>query len=350
MRVMGLREFFFGPPVAAFQPTSLASPWSDNGSLARIVASDVLGVTNPGQRVTTRAGAMAIPAVQRGRNLLVGVIAGLPLRALDQAGPLATQPRWLTRTDSVLSPQHRMAWTVDDLLFSGWSLWAVQRGYGDEILSAARVPIDRWRFDNDGQVLIDDRPVDDSSVVLIPGLSEGILAHGGETLAIAKRLETSAESRARSPIPAVELHNTDDSMPLTNDEASALVQSYVKARSNPDGAVLYTPSQIQMIAHGAGGEADMMIQARNSSAIDVARLMGIPASLIDASNVNSTLTYETSLGRNSEFIQHCLSLYTGAIESRLSMDDVVPRGQRVRFDMTGLSQPGPISTGVPTDD
>jgi hypothetical protein len=75
----------------------------------------------------TRGMAMAVPAVAKARHLLLrrratspGVVPG-PTKDPEQ-------PLWMQRTDGDLSPFHRMLWTVDDLLFYGWSLWAAKRG------------------------------------------------------------------------------------------------------------------------------------------------------------------------------------------------------------------------------
>ena len=79
-------------------------------------------------------------------------------------------------------------------------------------------------------------------------------------------------------------------------------------------------------------------------------MLGLPAAMIDASNVNSTLTYETMQGRNLEFRDYSLALYTGAIAARLSMDDVTPARTRIGFDSSELIAPAPTPTGPTTED
>ena len=91
-------------------------------------------------RILTRAQAMTVPAVARGRHLTAGTIAGLPLVVLTGADPLPDQPGWAHATDGQTgtltaaqahrlgiapqSPWSRLLWTVDDLVFYPHSLWA----------------------------------------------------------------------------------------------------------------------------------------------------------------------------------------------------------------------------------
>lgn len=363
MRVGALSDWFgFGAradvmgrlsaPESARRRVSIRTPWADPhaGNLPQVAAAEILGVIAQGTSLT-RDAAMRVPAVARARHLLVSTIAGMPLVALDRTGPLADQPLWLQRTSGQLSPQLRLAWTVDDLIFHGVSLWAVQRGSdsdGARILDAWRVPIEDWRLDDDLRILVLEQEVDPATVVLITGLHEGVLSFGRDTIGTASELERTVAQRVSVPLPLVELHQiTDDE--LDDEEIDELTDTYIAARKDPQGAVMYTPSSIQTIVHAGTTDGTAAIQARNASAIDVARLMGVPGSMIDASNVNSSLTYETTTGRGAEFRAYALATYTLAIEARLSLDDCVPRGTRVRLD-DGTSATPPPTTGPPVED
>ena len=59
---------------------------------------------------------MRIPAIARGRNLIVSSIAQMRLAAMRDATAVTT-PTWMLASPGGQSPQHRMAWTVDDLIF-----------------------------------------------------------------------------------------------------------------------------------------------------------------------------------------------------------------------------------------
>ncbi|MFW5473694.1 phage portal protein [Knoellia sp. CPCC 206450] len=331
-------------PSTALTPSTsrVKSPWS-TGHLERIVWADILGTE---ALPVTRAEAMGVPAIARARHILVSTISECPLVTLDNEAPGSPTP-WLQHTSTTTSPQHRMAWTVDDLIFYGWSLWVVGRDDDNKIIDAARCPFEWWKFGEGGVILVNDEEVPADSVVLIPGYHEGILNFAPRTVRGARELESQWAARASNPIPATELHHTDTDK-LENHEIRELVDSWTAALNETGGAVAYTPHNIEVKPHGTAS-ADLLIQGRNAAAIDAARAVGVPAVMVDASNVNSTLTYETTAGRNLEFREFSLSLYMAPIRSRLSLDDVSAPGERVGFDTSQLTDL-PSPTGPNTED
>jgi len=65
-------------------------------------------------------------------------------------------------------------------------------------------------------------------------------------------------------------------------------------------------------------------------AAQIARAMNVPAHMINAEHMRSS-TYQNVLDARKEFMAYTLSPYINAIEDRLSLDDLTPRGQVVRF-------------------
>jgi hypothetical protein len=76
----------------------------------------------------------------------------------------------------------------------------------------------------------------------------------------------------------------------------------------------------------------------------------MPAAMLDATTQGASLEYATLQGRNQQWIDYGLSLYMAAVSARLSMDDVVPQGQRVAFNDSDLTSPVASPTGFPTQD
>jgi hypothetical protein len=325
----------------------IRSPYTQN-QLTAIVWNDLLGeVLFP----VSRAEAMAVPAMARCRHILCGFGARAPLREYEGDALVEDPPAWTYRTDQTtqLPPFHRMLWTLDDLLFYGWCLWAVARDAEDKVSDAARVPWDWWTFDEDGTVKLGDHEVPYDSVILIPGPHEGVVEFGASTIRHASRLLRAATIAAETPVPNMELHDEGETQ-LTVTEQDDLIGSWAAARKGENGGVAYTSRGIKAIPHGQV-DAPLLIDGRNAAAVDVARLASLPAALIDATLDKGSLTYETTQGRNSEAIDYGVNLYLDAVAARLSMDDVVPRGKRIAFDLaqlTGLDVPG--STPAPTED
>lgn len=352
---MGWRELF-GIPDKPFEASAhhveLGSPWAPEPSPLQTVAwTGLLGDDLLAQLPPTRETALTVASVMRGRTLICGTIARMPLLAYGPDGktPVADQPEWLTHTGGMLGPFHRMLATVDDLVFYGFSLWKVVRSKIDgRVIAADRVPYEVWSFNSEGtHVVIDNKNVNLNDYILIPGIHSGILTHGAGVIRQYSGLLRSAGRAADNPNAYLELHDEGDT-PLLQTEVDELVARWSEARQGKYGGVAYTNKSIKVIEHGAANE-HLLVQGRNAAAVDVARLMGIPAALIDAQAQAGSLTYETTQSRNAEFLDYCLAPYLAAISSRLSQDDISPKGTTVGFEIEKvLGSTLPIS--LKTDD
>ena len=334
----------------SFPRGGIVSPWQQ-GQLSQIVWSDIFGTD---ANLVSRAEAMSIPAVAKARQILVSTIARFPLKALDAAGnDLTEHYPWLFATDGEVSPWHRMAYTIDDLIFAGWSLWGVERDSEGNITRADRCPIERWQVTEAGVIQIQNATgnyvdAEQDSVILIPGAFEGLLKVGSRTIRSGAKLEASVLSKSQNPIPAIELHATTDD-PLEPEEVIELVRAWAAARLDENGAIAFTPHNIEVRAHGET-EASLLIEGRNFLRIDIGAFLGIPAALMDASLSAASLTYSTQEGQRNEFADFTLPYWVEPIQQRLSMDDVIPSGERIRFDFAGLYSTTQDPVGMPTND
>lgn len=289
----------------------------------------------------TREGALMIPPLKRGRDLLVGVIAGMQLQ--QWKGDTEVSAPWLLNSSSGISPWHRMAGTIDDLIFYDWSAWAVTRDGNGQITDALRIPYERWAIDDfTGVVSVDSREVSAEEIIIFPGNgSGGVLQSGAQSIKGYRALERSWIGRAQNPIPLVELHQTSDD-PLTDgdaedeeDEIGRLVGEWSAARLSPNGAVGYTPNNLEVRVHGQAS-TDLFVEGRNAAVLDIARLLNLPASLLDGAQAAASLTYVTSEGKRSEFAALSIPAWISPIEARLSLDDVARAGEVIRFDQSSL--------------
>lgn len=325
---------FMASPAADPSRLPIATPWGES-ELERWVFADILGAdTLP----ASRAKAMRLPAIARGRNLLASTIARMPL-----TDPDGDPPAWLYTTGDGSSAQLRMTWTVDDLIFHGWSLWWRENGADGKPLRASRVNYDEWEVDPDGVLLVNGGTVSASDVIVIPGFHEGILNFGGDVLRDADQLYAVVRQRLNNPSPSLDLHQTGGE-PLTDAQIDTLTDRWNAARMTAKGGVAYTSEGIEARELGAGGE-QLLIEARNAASLDMARLVGVSANRIDATSAKASLNYETTTGRNQEFVDFDLALYMTPITARLSLDDVTPHGRRVAFDLADFIATTPGVTG-----
>lgn len=308
------------------------SPWSERPldwqqvTLAGLFDVDVLPVS--------RQVAMRLPAVARARNVLCGLAATLPLVAQTSSGPAAPQPDICRVLDKDRPYSISMGWLVDQLLFEGvcW-LVVAERDWATGYPLSAKVAVkSELTFDVNGwPVSYQGRPWTD--YIQIPAHHEGVLNYGKDAIRQAIDLAQSAARSSVNPVPSMELHQTTPSPTLTDDDIQKLLASWRQARAGKYGGIAYTPSTIQAIAHGQAAE-QLLIEGRKYTDLEMARLLGVPAWVIDAPTGGSTLSYSNIESRTRELLAFGLSPYLADIEDRFSMDDILPPGVWANFDTT----------------
>ncbi|MGN7976524.1 hypothetical protein ACTJJ4_03040 [Microbacterium sp. 22195] len=345
-------DLFFGPgggvvssSAAGVQepPIRPTSPWAGESNVAALVYRDIYGSNVD---AADRAAAMKVSPIKRGRAIIVGSCADLPLTLGKFDGtdwiPAKRQPNWFANTGTVQTPWHRMATTLDDLIFNGWSLWAVRRGAKTEgaahapILDAVRVAPHRWAFDDASPtgVSVDNvHVIDPDSVILFNGPDEGVLATGADTIRAWLALSRTRLAKARNPIPMTVLQETEENR-VTQAEAEAYIAAWSDKRSQENGMVGFLPKKLSMTTHG-DTKPEMFDTAFNALRLDAGNLLNLPASLLDGSTATASLTYVTTEGQRTSLIDW-LEYWLAPIEARLSMPDVTPLGSVVRFDRRNL--------------
>ena len=337
----------------------LASPWAPEGNLQSIVWQDILGAEVLENLPMTRAEAISIPAVSKARNLIVSTVSRWPLFALDGDARVDPQPTFLYRTDGQQAPYTRNVWTLDDAIFYGCSLWVLERGSENNgrrpILDAERIPFDWWRIGQDegGQwrILVREggvgreRALQDYEACLFDFPFEGLLNIGRRTLRGAVGQERAWVGRAKNPVPVINLKRTEDNE-LDDDEVAKLVQDWATARTNPNGAIGSTPPGIELEVFGDVA-VELMIEGRNAVRTDVGSFLNVRAAMLDGTVGVDSLTYTTKDGERNLFYELDLPFWTDPFEARLSLDDIVPRGQRVRFEKY---ESNPAPTGPEVED
>jgi hypothetical protein len=314
---MRLLDWFRPPSPADWTLAPQIEAWTDNSHFYDVVVDDIFGAAT---QTLTRAAAMRVPAMARARNLTCGTIAALPLTAMRAAAPAVPQPYWAFGTDGQLGTL-----TTDQL-----------RAWG--ILT--QTPWHRLLW------TIDANPLPAANLVWIPGPNEGVLGFGAGSLRMAYDLERNARDVAMRPL-RLELHQTS-AAEMTKEERQEAVAAVRDALATNDG-VLFTNNAVELVEHRVDSDA-LQLGARNASSLDVARLANMPAMMLDATAQGASLEYQTMTGRNQQWLDYGLALYMDSVEARLSMDDVVPAGQRVAFDTTDWTSPDASDTGPALED
>lgn len=341
---LGRGDDLYSPTMRPGEGAAVTPPsgWGASGDLGRIILADIYGATLP----VDRDAAMRVPAVAKGRALIAGTLSRYPLRAYRGGDLVSQQPAWLSRTDTGQPPQWRMLWTLDDLIFHGRSLWVVSRGAGGRIVDAIRCPFDEWEIDQDLRLVVQGRVARDDEVIYFDGPQEGLLDIAAADIRASAAMKRAWASRVESPVPLVELHQTDEVV-LEDHEITELTDSWEVARRGSGTA--FTPSNIDVRVHGQA-QTDLYVQGRNAERIDWANFLNLPVGILDGSPATASLTYSVKGDNRAELVDLSLSYWTGPLAARLSMDDVTPRGTRVDFDISWLAAPTQPDTANPDSD
>jgi len=288
----------------------------------------------------SRGLAMSIPTLRRARNLHCSLVASLPL-TLWQRMKLGEDPRelepysWMERPDPDATLEHILAWTTDDLLFHGRAFWKVtgrypaQGGLGFPA-SFKRMPKDEVTVGRDGVVRWKGVEVAPADVIPFVGITDGVLCDGGRAITTALQLEEAAERYADVDIPAGFLAQTGGE-PLTDDEALDLVNKWQAARRQRTTA--YVPENVEFHESASNPERLQLVEARQHSALEMARLMDTPPWTVGAPS-NNSLTYTNGQQSRADLIDFGTRQFIDVIEATLSGPNVTPRGEYIRLDLT----------------
>lgn len=285
----------------------------------------------------SRDEALQIPSVVRSRNLIAGTIAAMPLELYRKStGEEIAKPLWMDQPCENQPRSVTVAYTIDSLLFFGWSIWLIKSRYQEDGRPASFEWIANSRItpqysDSGHEIesyLIDGYPVSNNDIVTFQSLSDGILTTGARVLTGALELEKASTTAASNPQPAGILKNTGAD--LDPKEVQGLLAAWKQARQSRSTAYLTSTLEYQP---NSFSPKDMMYnEAKQDYATQIARLCNIDAFYLSA-DANNSMTYSNLLDSRKQFFALSLQPYVSAIEDRLSMNDVTPQGQEVKFDV-----------------
>lgn len=313
-----------------------ASAWSDNSHLSDVDLADFLGFAEGYIRLN-RTTAMQISTIAAGRNTIAGIGGRLPLYA-EQGGTRASQqPALLGQPERGIPRSTTMTWLYDTLLFYPQAWWhTTERDFYGWPLWIESVKPDEARTDKDGRLIaIGDRPVKPEDVIRFDSpLGGALLFDGQNKIKRAIAIEAAAALAEDNPVPVVELHN--DGADIGKPEIDTLLDAWSADRRRR--GVAYTPKNVKVIPHGSPVE-QLLIAGRKAINLDLIRHMNLPAWAASNAVEGATMTYDNRQLRNWELIDITLAPYFAAINDRLSMPDITPRGWKVKTDTDELTRP-----------
>ena len=285
--------------------------------------------------------AMQIPAFTRGLRLITGTVAQLPL-VQWRSGTRVSNP-FLTQPEPDRTAWVSMQRTARDLVLHARAYWLVlavdAQGYPARVrgLDASNVSESLSKRDH---VTVGERdyPVSHpagpgtsvGSVIVFTGYKDGVLTIGRDAIDTALAIEDAARNIANSPLPSVVLKN--NGADLSRDEVIELLTDWEASRR--ERATAYLNSVISADAMGWNSAELQLVEARNISAVQIARLLGLDPMWVGAGVAGSSITYANRVDARKDLIDLTLTDYMVPVEQRLSMRDCTPTAtdNRVRFD------------------
>jgi len=285
-----------------------------------------------------RQDAASVPAIARCRALICGTIASIPLKTYSiTTGEVLPNLPWVDQLDKRQPLEITLAWLCDSLFYYGQAFLKVEEVYKDDNrparfswvqndrvtskYSAMNTEVDYYMINN---VRVPDAGV--GSLVTIQSMDQGLLLRNSTTIRAAIDLEKAAAIAAQTPMGSGYIKNTGADLP--DQQVQGILNAWRTARQSRGTAFLTSTLEFSPISFSP---KDMMYnEAKAYLALDLARACNVPASMLDAEQIRSN-TYQNVLDQRKEFVAYTLMPFINAVQSRLSMDDLLPRGTCVKF-------------------
>ena len=289
--------------------------------------------------------AMSVPTISRARDLIASVVSATPLRMFnemwngEEIEKVYIAPRsWIRQPDPTIPYGTLMAWTLDDLFFSGRAFWYIQERTADGFPSRfTRLPASMINtadqigpifYGPSKEIEFNGQMIDHNNVVQFIAPIQGIVYQSAQCIDTALRLEQSRFKNALSSMPSGVLKQTGGE-PLSPAELSDLAAAFNAARESNQTAALnqfidYSETQ-------ATPDKMMMMEAAAYQALECARLTNIPPYLAGIST--GSYAYTNSRSAREDLYLFSARSYMDCIAGTLSMNNVLPRGTFMEFDL-----------------
>jgi HK97 family phage portal protein len=142
-------------------------------------------------------------------------------------------------------------------------------------------------------------------------------------------------------IPPIIIKSADDLDPTVRDDIDGLTEAQVLKRDwmvgQPNEPKVIDPGIDSVQQLDVNPQGAQMLDGRNASNGDVARMFGIPGVLLEFNMTGSSLTYQSIPDVQIELLKVCLApSYFEPLEAHMS--DLLPRTQAARFNTKGLQR------------
>jgi HK97 family phage portal protein len=303
----------------------------------------VQGLTDRPWRAAGLREALGVPAIFGAVTLISNVVGSLTMRALrnEIEIPPDDRPRVIVRPDPFTIPREFYRQTAYNMATRGEAWWWIAArdidGNAISVLNVNPAEVTVTRDERDLRYPIIEwagrrMPNADMRQLVYQRDSGGLRGYGplqicGAAISVAvEAQEWAANFYAGGGNSA---HRRQVRGPPDEDEATALKTQWMAGDNNTPKVVDDAIESVNALAQDTEGA--QMMTARDYQNGDVARMFGMPASLLDYASSGSSLTYQNVGMRFDDFLRRCLRPnYLVPIEQ--TMSDLLPRATVARFD------------------
>jgi hypothetical protein len=307
--------------------------------------------TSPAPRIDRRS-AIQVPAVKRSRDLVAGTLGGLPLDQFDAAKrPVVNQ--LFVQPERNVPRSVTMTRLFEDLFFEQTAWWKVTERYWSATgrgwpsfvkrIHPGRVAVD----DERDRVYVDGKEVDQADLIRFDSPTDGLLKAGARAIRTCLALDAYAANAAQG-IPPIDFFTpADDLDPFEggteDDEDDDEIEEFLDRwqtmrRRRVTG---YVPYGLKYNVGGFDPKALQMAEQRQHAVLEIARVAGIDPEELGVSMTSRT--YANQFDRRKAFTDFTLGQYRNAVEDRLSMGDVTPQGNYVKFNLDAFLRSDPAA-------
>lgn len=303
----------------------------------------------PLPRVSRRA-AMQVPGVKRGRDLICAPIGGLRIGVLNaQLGDVTNG--FLQQPERDVPRSITYTRLIEDLLLEQYAWWRITeqdyRGFPLRVRRLHPRSVDTSRGDQKVWVRKDGTTqgeswewVPDEQLIRFDSPTDGILTAGAGAIRTVLALDRRAYRSATNPLPDGyftpygEIDPFEDDDPTLTEEERANIDSARNwlrqwAAQRRESSQGYVPAGLKYETLSWDPKQLQLAEARQHAILEVVRLMGLEPE--DLGVPVTSRTYFNAETKRRDRIDFTLGMYIDAVQDRLSMGDVTPRGQLVRF-------------------
>jgi hypothetical protein len=185
----------------------------------------------------------------------------------------------------------------------------------------------QW-FGPSNQVYFNGQHVPSEDLVQFLSPINGLLYTGQRTIDISIRLDNAAKRFASNEIAAGYLQATEGE-PLSADELGELAAAWSAARAN--NAIGALNQYVKYVQFDTDPSKLQLTEGREHAALELARVANIPPYMVGIAT--GGMTYMNAQQARQDLFLFGAKPFISCIEETLSLDNVLPRGRHVKFDV-----------------